>query len=308
MLKHVTREGVPLALTRRAGTGRPLLIVPGVMADADAWQPVVDALDVTGSVYVLNRRGRKPSGGLGPRYSMHTEIDDLEHVLNTIADDEDAEQGVDLFGWSFGGLVALEAATRRTGTIHSLTLYEPVMRPFGQHALTALRQATAANDLDRAVEIVNQDVSGFPATYVTRLRRTPVWQSLKPLAAPLADELTALNEHATDPPAWSTLALPITLLLGGENKGIPPYGDQFARIASALPQAHIVTMPGQGHLAHAQAPRTLAHHIAQALHATAPHPTRERPGQTAHTDTTRTTTPPTPPTPPTSPTPAPINQ
>ena len=58
MLRNVEREGVRLALTRRDGSGRPLLIVPGVMADAAAWQPVVAALDVPGPVYVLNRRGQ----------------------------------------------------------------------------------------------------------------------------------------------------------------------------------------------------------------------------------------------------------
>ncbi|MCT9080667.1 alpha/beta fold hydrolase [Streptomyces fulvoviolaceus] len=260
------REGVRLALTRRAGSGRPLLIVPGVMADAVAWQPVVDALDVAGPVYVLNRRGRKPSGALGPNYSMRTEIDDLDRVLDEIVAAEGAEHGVDLFGWSFGGLVALEAAARRTGSVHSLTLYEPVVRPFGRGALAALREAAAADDLDRALEIVNRDVSGFSEEDVAQLRRSAAWEVLRPLAAPLAQELTALDEHPADLRAFGALDLPVTLLLGAENEGVPPYGDVFAEIAAALPRARVVTMPGQGHLAHAQAPESLARHIGQALH------------------------------------------
>ncbi|MEU0054131.1 alpha/beta hydrolase [Streptomyces sp. NPDC006309] len=265
MLKLVEREGVPLALTRRPGSGRPLLIVPGVMADAAAWQPVVDALDVAGPVYVLNRRGREPSGALGPGYSMRTEIDDLVRVLEELVAAEDADRGVDLFGWSFGGLLALEAAARHPRTVHSLALYEPVVRPFGRGALAALRRAAEANDLDRAVEIVNRDVSGFSEEYVTRLRRSTAWQTLKPLAAPLASELTALNDHPVDLSAFGALDLPVTLLQGGENAGVPPYGDVFAVIASALPRARVVTMPGQGHLAHAQDPEGLARHIEQAL-------------------------------------------
>ncbi|MCZ9337289.1 alpha/beta hydrolase, partial [Streptomyces sp. TRM76130] len=62
------------------------------MADAAAWQPVVDALDVAGPVYVLNRRGRKPSGALGPDYSMRTEIDDLDCVLEEVVAAEGAER------------------------------------------------------------------------------------------------------------------------------------------------------------------------------------------------------------------------
>lgn len=265
MVKHVEREGVTLALTRRDGTGRPVLIVPGVMADAVGWQPVVDALDVAGPVYVLNRRGRAPSGALGPGYTLRTEIDDVVHVLDAIVADEGAERGVDLFGWSLGGLVSLESAARRTGVVHSLTLYEPVVAPFGRGVLDALRRATAAGDLDRVVEIVNRDVSGFSAEYVARLRRSDAWEVLRPLAAPLARELTALNEHPADLREVSGLTCPVTLLLGAENEGVPPYGDVFARIAEALPGARTVVMPGQGHLAHVQDPAELARHIGRAL-------------------------------------------
>ncbi|MGW5772134.1 alpha/beta fold hydrolase [Streptomyces longwoodensis] len=262
---EVERDGVRIALTRREGSGRPLLIVPGVMADAAAWQPVVDALEVAGPVYVLNRRGRRPSGELGADYSVRTEIDDLDRVLEEIITAEGAQGGLDLFGWSFGGLVALEAAARRSAAVHSLTLYEPVIRPFGRHVLPALWEAGRAGDLDRAVEIVNRDVSGFSEEYVAELRRSAVWDVLRRLAVPLARELTALDQHHADLRELGTLDVPVTLLLGGENEGVPPYGDAFAVFASALPRARVVTMPGQGHLAHAQDPEGLARHIEQAL-------------------------------------------
>lgn len=38
---------------------------------------------------------------------------------------EGAEQGVDLFGWNFGGLVALETAARHTGTVRSRVVTLP---------------------------------------------------------------------------------------------------------------------------------------------------------------------------------------
>jgi pimeloyl-ACP methyl ester carboxylesterase len=265
VLTFMENRGVRLALTRRDGLGRPLLIVPGVMADAASWQPVVDALEPAGPVYVLNRRGRRPSGALGADYSLRSEIDDVTGVLDGIADAEGAEHGVDLFGWSLGGLVALEAAARRTGTVRSLTLYEPVVRPFGSGALDALREAAEADDLDRAVEIVNRDVSGFSQEHVERLRRSAAWQLLRPLAAPLARELAALNEHPVDLREFAALEVPVALLLGGENEGSGPYGEVFAAFAAALPRARVVTMPGQGHLAHAQDPEGLARQLERAL-------------------------------------------
>lgn len=264
MLVRVVRDGVVLALSRRSGEGRPLLLVPGVMADAASWQPVVDALSTDQPVYVLNRRGRRPSGPLGDGYSVGTEVEDLCRVLDELGASEDCGGEVDVFGWSYGGLIALEAARRHAG-VHSLTLYEPVIRPFGLQALDALRQADQAGDLDRAVEVVNRDVSGFSAEYVAQLRRSPVWQVLRPLAAPLARELAALNDHSADLPGYGRLPMPVTLLLGGDNEGIPPYGEPFARIAAAMPRARVRVMPGQGHLAHAQDPRVLARFIVEAL-------------------------------------------
>jgi len=102
-------DGTTLIAERRDGDGAPLVIVPGVMSDAQTWRAVVDALPLPNPVLVLNRRGRLPSGPLGVGYSVRTEIDDLHHVLDVI--DEDVE----LFGWSYGGLIALEAATERQG-------------------------------------------------------------------------------------------------------------------------------------------------------------------------------------------------
>ncbi|MFJ4411318.1 alpha/beta fold hydrolase [Streptomyces sp. NPDC088910] len=264
MLVQVERDGVVLVLGHRVGEGRPLLIVPGVMADAVSWQPVVDALPAGRPVYVLNRRGRRPSGELGDGYGVGTEVADLRRVLDEVAGRHGGDGGVDLFGWSYGGLIALEAATRHFG-VRSLTLYEPVVRPFGAQVLDSLRAADAAGDLDRAVEIVNRDVSGFSAEYVAELRRSPAWQVLRPLAAPLGRELTALNEHHADLAAYGKLDMPVTLLIGGDNDGAGPYWEPFARIAGAMPRARVHVIPGQGHLAHVQGPAALAAALTQAL-------------------------------------------
>lgn len=257
---QVNRDGVTLMTSHRTGQGRPLLVVPGVMADAASWQPVVDALRTPQPVHVLNRRGRHPSGPLGSAYAVSTEVEDVAHVLDAL----DTGSGVDLFGWSYGGLIALEAAKKHPA-VSSLTLYEPVVRPFGARALEALHQADQAGDLDRAVEIVNRDVSGFSAAYVAELRRSPTWQVLRPLAAPLARELAALNAHPADLPGYGALRMPVTLLLGGDNEGTAPYGEPFARIAAAMPRARVRVMPGQGHLAHAVDPGALARAIDESL-------------------------------------------
>jgi pimeloyl-ACP methyl ester carboxylesterase len=255
---HLNRSGDSLTAERRPGSGAPVLIVPGVMADAVTWRPVVDAIDLPNPVVTINRRGRAPSGALGANYSVDVEVADLRYMLDALG------EPVHLFGWSYGALIALESALDYDGIL-SVTAYEPVARPFGMAALAPLRDAVAARDFDRAVELVNTDVSGFSADYVAELRLSPAWPVLRSLAQPLADELAAINDYEPALTRYRQLTVPVTLMLGELNDGKPPYGTAFAPFAAALPQAHVVKLPGQGHLAHAAAPRQLGRAIAAAV-------------------------------------------
>jgi pimeloyl-ACP methyl ester carboxylesterase len=248
---HVTAECRP-------GEGAPLLLVPGVMADAATWRPVVDAIDLPNPVVTVNRRGRSPSGPLGCDYGVGVEVDDLRHLIASTG------ERVHLFGWSYGALIALEAAVNHD-QILSLTAYEPVARPFGTQALAPLRAAAAHHDLDRVVELVNTLVSGFSAEYVSELRLDPVWPVLRSLARPLAEELSAINDYEPALRRYRELSMPVTLLLGELNDGSAPYGTAFASFAQALPQATVITLQGQGHLAHAQAPAQLGRVISMAV-------------------------------------------
>ncbi|WP_051755094.1 alpha/beta hydrolase [Nocardia sp. NRRL WC-3656] len=125
------------------------------MSDAATWRPVVERLGLPNPVVTINRRGRVPSGPLGADYSVRTEIDDLHHILDALG------AAVELFGWSYGGLIALEAACERSD-LRSVIAYEPVSAPFAPAAIPALRVAVNRGDLDAAVRLVNTDVSGFP--------------------------------------------------------------------------------------------------------------------------------------------------
>ncbi len=242
----------------RDGDGPPLVILPGVMSDAATWRPVVDAIALPNPVVTINRRGRVPSGPLGADYSLRTEVDDLHHILDSLG------TAADLFGWSYGGLIALEVAVERP-ELRSLTAYEPVCAPFAPAAIPALRAAIERGDADSAVRLVNTDVSGFSAEYVAALRQSPVWEILRPLTAPLADELAAIDTHIPSWDQYRGLELPVTLVLGELNRGGEPYGVAFDRIAAALPQARVELLSGQGHLAHAGAPELLADRIVTAV-------------------------------------------
>ena len=235
------------------GYGHPqapgLVMVPGVMSDAHTWRQVASAVDAWPSVAVVNRRGRTPSGPLTEAYSLRTEVADLGAVLDQLAGPQT------LFGWSYGGLITLLAANDRP--VPQVIAYEPVVRPFGRHALPKLRAAAETADWERSVETVNRQISGFPAAHVEALRTDRHgWATLCRLSAPLYAELDALNT-ASVPEELARQAGRVDLVIGQDNRGTAPYGTTFADVHQRVTRADLHVLPGQGHLAHVQAPTEL---------------------------------------------------
>ncbi|WP_323055385.1 alpha/beta fold hydrolase [Brucella intermedia] len=236
----------------------PLVILPGVMADARAWMPVADAIDLDTPIFIVNRRGRTPSRSIGADYNVAIEVEDLVAVVKSIGGP------VHLFGWSYGGLIALEAAAAGL-PICSLAVYEPVSRPFAPETVQPIITALSQGNTDHAVEIINCDVSGFDRAYVDVLRRTPVWQELCRLSLPLGSELAAIDRFEPNYASYASINRPVTLILGEQNAGRGPYGTAFERCATAIPDAAIKRLSGEGHLAHISNPAILAQVVVRAI-------------------------------------------
>ncbi|MDQ0635056.1 pimeloyl-ACP methyl ester carboxylesterase [Arthrobacter pascens] len=250
-----SRDGTLTALVR-PGQGVPIVIVHGVIADASAWKQVAEKVSPERPVFVLNRRGRVPSGPLSEGYGVETEVEDLLRWLSTL------EGPVDLVGHSYGGLIAVQAI-RQGANVRSLVLYEPVAHPFGLEALPLVAAAISAGDLDAAVEIINVDLSGYSQAHVQTLRAGPAWPKLMQLTEPAAAELQAINQFVlTVPPAWTT---PTTLIAGELSRNRPPYGPSVDKFMETLDVGRVTILAGQDHLAHVTAPQELAHAINEGL-------------------------------------------
>ncbi|KNB53227.1 alpha/beta fold hydrolase [Streptomyces caatingaensis] len=227
-----------------------LVVVPGALSDAHAWRHVATALDAWPSVAVVNRRGRAPSGPLTDAYSLRTEVEDLGVVLDGFADTEA------LLGWSYGGLIALLAADVRP--LRHVVAYEPVMRPFAAHVLPDLKAAEEAGDWDVTVETVHRRIAGADAAHVDALRADPqAWETMRRLSRPAHAELAALNA-ALPPDGTARRAGRVDLIVGELNRGKAPYGTTFEDVRRRTPGAGVHVLPGQGHMAHAEAPAELA--------------------------------------------------
>ena len=250
-----SKDGTLTALAR-PGQGVPIVIVHGVIADASAWKQVAGKVAPERPVFVLNRRGRVPSGPLSEGYGVETEVEDLLRWLSTF------EGPVDLVGHSYGGLIAVQAI-RQGANVRSLVLYEPVTHPFGVEALPLVAAAISAGDLDAAVEIINVDLSGYTRAHVQTLRAGPAWSKLMQLTEPAAAELQAINQFVlTVPQAWAT---PTTLIAGELSRNRPPYGPSVDKFMETLDVDRVTILPGQDHLAHVTAPQELAHAINEGL-------------------------------------------
>src|SRR5699024_5394600 len=164
-----------------------MIIIPGVMADSAAWATVAQRVTSSGTVAVVNRRGRRPSSPMTDDYSLETEIRDASAVL-------DAFSEVHTFvGWSYGGLIALHLAN--AVAVDHVIAYEPIMAPFGAAGLRGLQNAHEAANWDRSLEIVLGDIAGMTGEAIEALRsNASVWAEMRRLSRPVYGETRAINE------------------------------------------------------------------------------------------------------------------
>ncbi|MBJ6763578.1 alpha/beta hydrolase [Myxococcaceae bacterium JPH2] len=117
-----TDDGANLSL-HVLGEGAPVVLVHGTGMGARALWPLAQALANTNRVLLYDRRGWGTSTlGKSRDLSLARHARDLQCVLSTL----DAPATV--FGWSSGGLIALEAAALRGTAPRALVVYEA---PFG---------------------------------------------------------------------------------------------------------------------------------------------------------------------------------
>ena len=114
----VSRDGTRIGYLK-VGRGPSVVLLHGSMESAGSHTLLAQMLADAYTVYLPDRRGRGGSGPHRPDHGIHTEVEDLEAVIN--------ESGAQMvFGVSAGGLVCLEAV-RRLPAIRKVAVYEPAL-------------------------------------------------------------------------------------------------------------------------------------------------------------------------------------
>jgi alpha-beta hydrolase superfamily lysophospholipase len=235
----------------KLGSGPGVVIVHHSLATGASWHRVAEHLASDFTCYVLNRRGRASSGD-APDYSIAREYEDIQCALAL------AGEGASLVAHSFGAVCALGAAL--LAAPRKLVLYEPPLPVGGTVAgpyLPDYRAAIAAGDPGKALEIGYTHFASVPPDKVALMRATSDWKEALPLAHTWSREVEAVEAHGPSLERYRALTMP-TLLLLGTLSAPHPLKDTTAGLAATLPNARVVDLQGQGHLANARAPGMLA--------------------------------------------------
>jgi len=245
-------DGTPIAY-QRSGTGRPLVLVHGAVADHSRWMPILPLLQDAHTLYAIDRRGRGRSGDNQP-YAIEREYEDVAAVVDSIAGP------VDLLGHSFGAACALEAA-RLTSNIRRLILYEPpppgVAEVLPDDVKARLSGLLDAGEREELVTTFLLEVAGLSSREVGLMRASPSWAERVAAAHTIPRELEWLRSSPPfDAARYAGVRVPALLLLGGESP--PFYRRNVEAIAGALAGSRIEVMPGQRHIAMNTAPELFA--------------------------------------------------
>ncbi len=256
-----SNDGTPIALWK-TGKGPSLLVVHGTCADHSAWEKVVPLLADGFTIYAMDRRGRGASGD-APEYALEREVEDVVAAVEALPGP------VFLYGHSFGGVCAVEAASRARN-VARLVLYEggPIRIPHGmvlvpEELILRLDQLIGAGESEQAVMTFMLKAGAVTADELEVLRTSPSWPARVAAAHTIPRELRVLNEYVPDLERVSAIGVPVLMIVGEQTD--PFRRGVWEQLADVFKDWQVCVLPGQRHAAHQTAPDLLANTITDFL-------------------------------------------
>ena len=232
------------------GSGPPVIVVPGTLEVAAEFASFAGLLGQSYTVHTIERRGRGRSGPQGDDYGMAKECEDIAAVRA-------ATGSTFIFGHSYGGLIALEAARTSSG-FGKVALYEPGVSvrgsiPMGWIA-SCQRLVAEGKPLDAFATF---SVAAGPR----QARRLPVWlmKRLLPLFIGAAERAqiydllpTSFIEHRViggldnSYAGYQQVQADVLVMHGGKS-GLDWVGPALSALADVLPSIIVREFPRLDH-------------------------------------------------------------
>ena len=242
---------------RKIGKGPGLIILHAGMLASQHFIFLANTLADTYTVYIPDRRGRGLSGPPGDNYSIKKELDDLNAVLKKT-------KAKFVFGYSSGGLLALEAALELP--IKKLAVYDPAISINGSvpiEWLPSFEQALADNDLQKAAFIILQGTHLFdPENFVNPPNTSDknsdenMFQEVLTLVPTFKMDISWVIQLDSKYGRYKNITID-TLLLGGEKS--PKYlRDALTILEKTIPNAKRYELIGLDHGASTAKPEVIA--------------------------------------------------
>jgi pimeloyl-ACP methyl ester carboxylesterase len=245
---------------RVVGNGAtPIVLVHGGIQAAQNFQRLAVMLSPRYTVYIPDRRGRRPEVPAGERYGLAREGEDLDALLRAV-------EARRVFGLSSGAIIALYTAIQYTG-VEKLALYEPPLTIDGADPAAwfpRFEHAIAVSDFAAAmVEVLKGTGDSSPLMLLPRWALTPLLRialakeakghppgdiALRDLIPTMRlDGVVQRESVGLVNPRIVELRSEV-LLLSGENSA-RPLGVAVDALDRRLPKAQRVELKGTGHVA-----------------------------------------------------------
>lgn len=227
------------------GTGPGLVVIPGTTRRARHYQPLADALAGRYTVHVIERRGRGRSPAQGDGYGLDAEIADVLEVL-------EETKSRQVFGHSYGGLVALHAALRTA--LDRVIVYEPATSingslpggwlPRYEKLLADGHDARAMVHFLHALDMMPSGPAMVGVVWAMQ-HLTSEGRATRELLPTVPPEFHVAVELDSDGGRYSAVTAPALLLGGGRS---PAYLLEVLHVLSqTIPRAQMIVTPEFDH-------------------------------------------------------------
>lgn len=247
-----------LHVTRRPGTGMPILLIHGFAADSQSWAPLEKTLGTNRPVIRVDL----PGHGKSPRRKLAS-FQALARTMVETFDEVVGTERVHLVGHSLGGALALAISDIRPRKIASLTMIAPAgLGPeIDADALNGLARASRVESLAPWLRRLTSTPAAISDDYARAAFRSRSAPAMRSYQLDLGDVLFPDGVQAFDlRPALRRLELPAQIIWGRDDRILP-----LRQAISAGGEIGLFLIDAAGHIPQFERPDRVARIVSQLI-------------------------------------------